>query len=488
MQRAPADLGAPADRRHPPLSKSAVSWAFVESGRSSYTILIAIYIFVPYLASVLVSDPVKGQAIIANLGQGAGLAAALMAPLLGTTIDHVGRRKHLLVWASLLSVPLGALLWLARPGGLDITATATILAIVGVTFTLAEVVHNSLLVHAARRDEWARASGLSLTLGNGAAVVLMIIVLWAFVLPGAVHLPFVPDKPLLGLNAARHEPERFTGPLCAVMMVLSLIPLMLFTRDAPASSLTTRQAIRQGLADLRGMLTLLKEAREARKFLIARMIFMDAMGGVFAFTGVFAAGVLGWGPTQLLVEGIAGSVFAAVGGLVAGWLDPWLGCKRSLLFTLSGCLLCIIGEIGVGKDHIFFMAYDPALNGRPWPLPLFNTWPEWLFIACDFGVGVFSVSALASSRTFMAELAPPGRTTAFFGLFALSGRATAWLAPMLVGAATLGFHSQQMGYVPLAGLLLIGSLMLAPVRTPTEHVGADPAGLEAAPIREPTTV
>jgi len=445
----------------PPLSRSAVSWSFVESARTTYIIVISVYMFVPYLSATLVGDPVKGQALIAQLGQWAGLAAAAVAPLVGTTVDHLGRRKRLLVVGTLLAAPLCWALWFARPGGLGITEIAVMLAALGVLFSLTEVIHNSLIVHSAAPQEVPRASGLAYVFGSTASIVVMLLVLWAFLLPGTMQLPGLPARPLFGLSQAAHEPERITGPLIAILLVISIIPLALFAKDAPSNDVPVGVAFRKGLGDLRGLLGLLREAPQARTFLIARMIYTDALGTFVVLVGVFAAGVLGWGPTELLIEGLVGSVFSALGGVWSSWVDPRIGSKRSLIITLIGSMVCLAIEMGLGKNHIFGISLDPAVVGRPWSLPLFDTWAEWIFIGCDFAFGVFSIAVTASSRTLMAELAPPGRTTAFFGLFALSGRATAWICPMLVGVATVAFASQQLGFLPVMGFFLLGTILLA---------------------------
>lgn len=478
-----------AEGRGKGLSASAVSWAFLESGRTTYTVLIAVYVFTPYLAAVLVGDPVKGQSVVAQMGQWAGIAGAFIAPLLGTTIDHLGRRKVLLTALSLTSVPLCFALWFAARGMMSIAATAEIISITGLVFSIAEVVQNSMLVFSAKEPEQATASGLAYAFGNAVSTLMMMFVLWAFVLPATMHASWLPAKPLLGLNPATHEPERITGPLCGLVMLVGILPFALFSKDGPKTGISVGKAVRMGARDLMGLLGLLREAPNARMFLFARMIFADAQGGIVMFTGVFAAGVLGWGPAELMVEGLVASVFAALGGLLAGWLDPRIGAKRSLFITLGGCLACIFLEIGVGKDHIFWLAYNPAINGRPWSLPIFDTWPDWMFIAADFGMSVFVVSAFASSRTLMAQLAPPGRTAAFFGLFALSGRATAWLCPAAVGAATVALHSQQLGYLPVAGMLAIGIAMMVFVKgTPVPQQADGRAGPLEALLESPPRV
>lgn len=437
----------------------------MEAGRTTYVVLILIYVFVPYLASVLAPNPVAGQALIANVNLGAGIAAALAAPFLGAMIDHLGRRKPLLIFLALMTVPISFALWFAAPGMLSLIQVAALLAISAVLFSLSEVVQNTLLVHAARPEERARASGLAFTLGHGLSVVAMLGVLWAFVLPASMSSPWLPDAPLLGLDPALNEPQRIVGPLCGLILLLCVTPFIFMTRDAPPKSATAWQAVRAAVRDLRGMVGMLREAPAARTFLLGRMIFADALAGIIVFSGVFGAGVLGWGPRELIIEGLIASVFAAGGGMVAAKLDIGIGVKRSLLISLAGCLACVVVKMGVAQDHIFFVIpYDPEVNGRPWALPLFNTWPEWIYIGADFVISVFLTSALASSRTMMAQLAPPEKTAAFFGLFALTPRSAPWICPLLVGFATLVFGSQQLGFLPIALMLAIGMSILWTVK------------------------
>ena len=73
---------------------------------------------------------------------------------------------------------------------------------------------------------------------------------------------------------------------------------------------------------------------------------------------------------------------------------------------------------------------------------------------------MFFVTGLSSSRTLMARISPPEMATQFFGLFALSGTVTAFLAPLLVATTTTWFESQRAGFASLASLMIIGAVML----------------------------
>src|ERR1700712_5562539 len=99
------------------MSGSARAWAGFQGGRDPYITLISIYIFMPYVATVLVGDAVKGQGLIATYGFLGGLVAALTAPFLGAAAARMGRRKPALVAISLLFAPLVFALWWAKPNG-----------------------------------------------------------------------------------------------------------------------------------------------------------------------------------------------------------------------------------------------------------------------------------------------------------------------------------------------------------------------------------
>jgi UMF1 family MFS transporter len=60
----------------------------------------------------------------------------------------------------------------------------------------------------------------------------------------------------------------------------------------------------------------------------------------------------------------------------------------------------------------------------------------------------------------MARISPPELVTQFFGLYALSGTATAFIAPLLVGFFTDFYESQRAGLASLIGLLVVGFVMM----------------------------
>jgi UMF1 family MFS transporter len=449
------------------LNRGGVAWAIFEGGRDPYVILMTIYIFMPYVAAVMVGDPVRGQETISRWQQYAGWAVMATAPFLGASIDKLGRRKGWLGLIVAAMIPLIAALWWAKPdqSGLSITATMAIAMVVNILFAYSEVLHNSLLVRAAGLGAAHKASGLALSLGNGASVLALAFTAWAFALPGKVHWAWVPAAPLFGLNAATHEPERVVALLSAGILLVGAIPLFLFTPDAPRTDTPALRAFAQGASELWAMLKTVRRYRDAVVYLASRMFFYDGMNGVLFFFGVLAVGVMKWGPLDLLITGIVLSVVAVFGGYVGRWLDAGLGPKNALRIEIFMTILGLAALLGMTPHTIlYFWPYDPAAHAPLWNGPVYRTLPDLLYLLIGFNNAVFITGQYASARTTLTRLTPPEQSGAFFGVYALSGVATAWLAPSLVNIGTRVTHSQQGGFATIIFLLAVGLVGLVFVR------------------------
>jgi len=449
------------------LSRGAAAWSFFEGARNPYVILITIYIFMPYFAAVVVGDPVKGQEAVAAYGQYSGWIVMATAPFLGASIDKIGRRKGWLALVVCLMIPLMWSLWFTTPDGkgLSIAAVIAIATAVGVLFSYSEVLHNSLLVRAAGLGDAHKASALALALGNAFALGALVFTAWAFALPGKVSWAWVPHAPLFGLNPAMHETDRIVAPMAATIFALGAIPLFLFTPDAPKSGVPLLEAIRTGARDLIRMVSTMKNYRDAAIFLIARMFYVDGMTAVLLFAGVYARGVMHFDALTMLFYGIILTVLAVFGGFVGGWLDSWLGAKRSVQVEIGISLIGVFAILGMSPDTIlFFWHFDPAAHAPLWNGPFFRTLPELIFLLIGFSNATFITAHYASSRTLLTRLTPPDQTGTFFGVYALSGTATVWLGSFLVNLGTHLFHSQQGGFGMISILLSFGFLGLLFVR------------------------
>ena len=195
----------------------------------------------------------------------------------------------------------------------------------------------------------------------------------------------------------------------------------------------------------------LRGHRDAGLYLGSRMLYTDGMTALLTFGGVYAAGVMHWGVLELLVYGICLSIFAVAGGLLGGWMDSVIGPRRAVQIEILGAVVCLVGQLSMGRDKLFFLIhYNAAAHPPLWTGPMFRTLPEVVYLVIGLGTAVFVTAQYASSRTLLTRLAPQGQTASFFGLYALSGTVTVWLGSLLVRIFTGIFKTQQAGFAPIA--------------------------------------
>ena len=192
------------------------------------------------------------------------------------------------------------------------------------------------------------------------------------------------------------------------------------------------------------------------------MFFIDGMIGVMTFGSVYASGTFQWGTTTLLILGLVTSSSAMIGAFVGGKLDDLLGSIRTLQISIAMSSLVLVTLVSIEPDTILFLV--PVSTQPVWSFPYFQSLSELMYFGTMQVFAMFFVTGLSSSRTLMARISPPALMTQFFGLFALSGTVTAFLAPLLVATTTAWFQSQRAGFASLVILMVIGSVMLLKVK------------------------
>ena len=440
------------------------SWTFGQFARDPYYIMVVIYLFFPYFSNVVVGDPVRGQSLIGYLNATAGVILAITAPFLGAIADKNGRRKPW-VGATVVFMAIGAcLLWFVEPAGagLGVPLTLGLLLAISVAFAISEVFHNAMLPSVAPVDRLGRVSGVAFALGNVGGLGLMLFVLFAFAMPGTNDWSFLPEAPLFGIDRSTHEHDRLVGPLAGVWMFLLTLPVLLFTPDGRSSGTPMAEAARQGVRDVVKTLRQLPHYSNIALYLFSRMLFIDGMVGVMTFGGIYASGTFGWESTTLLIFGLCSSASAMFGAWAGGVLDDALGSLGALRVAIVASSLILLVLVSIEPDMVFFVV--PVSTEPVWDFPYFRTAAEIIYFCTNQVFAMFFVTGLSASRTLMARISPPEMATQFFGLFALSGTVTAFLAPLMVATTTSFFESQRAGFASLASLMVLGALVLMRVR------------------------
>jgi len=435
-------------------------WMLFDWAAQPFHTLIVTFVFAPYFASAVASDPVAGQAMWGWAATIGGLAVALLAPVLGALADATGPRKPWILAFSALYVGGSAALWFSEPGGAAPVwvLVAFVTALVGAEF--ATVFTNAMMPDLAPRAELGRLSGAGWALGYAGGVIALALTLLLFA-ENEAGVTLSGRPPILGLDPETREGTRAVGPFAALWYLVFVIPLFLWTPDAPRTG-ALRGAARRGLRELGASLRSLPERRGLAWFLGASMFYRDALNGFYTFGGIYAAGMLGWSIVQVGVFGIVAAVVGALGAWFGGRADSAFGPKPVVVV----CILVLIAAsalgVSVSRDAVFFVV--PVAEG--------STAPDVLFYLVGALVGAGGGALQAASRTLLVAEAEEERMTAGFGLYALSGKATAFLAPFAVALTTAWTGSQQAGIAPVIALFVVGLLMLGPVRGRLEPAAA----------------
>src|SRR5689334_10503199 len=461
---------------YPPRA-AVVSWIFFDWAAQPYFTLITTFVFAPYFATHVASDPAEGQSLWGFATAAAGMLIALLSPVLGAIADAAGRRKPWIAAFGAMLVIGSSLMWFGRPGdeaGIPALLLAYGLATVGVEF--ATVFNNAMMPTLVPPERIGRLSGTGWATGYVGGIVSLVIVLGFLAANPDSGRTLFGLTPLFGLDPVSHQGDRITGPLTAVWFIIFVTPMFLLTPDYPAR-LPVRAALRSGLRELRQTLAELPRQRSMARFLLANMIYTDGLVSLFAFGGIYAAGTFGWNTIQIGTFGIILAVAGTFGAWLGGKLDDYLGPKRVIAGSMLILLLSVAAILLVDKDSVLFVKVAPPVPGGP----LFAAAAERAYVVLGCLIGAAGGPLQAASRTLLIRLAPKDRIAQYFGLFALTGKVTSFIGPLLIGAVTAATASQKAGMSVLVIFFMVGMTLLMLVEEPRRPGQAS----VASAIRDP---
>jgi MFS transporter, UMF1 family len=459
-------IGGEIPQQYPPRA-AVISWIFFDWAAQPYFTLITTFVFAPYFASFVAPDPASGQALWGFATAAAGLMIALMSPVLGAIADASGRRKPWIAGFGVLLVIGSGLMWFGKPGDPAVIPPlllAYAIASVGVEF--ATVFNNAMMPTLVPPEKIGRLSGTGWATGYIGGIISLILVLGFLAANPDTGRTLFGLTPLFGLDPVTHEGDRITGPLTGIWFVIFVLPMFLLTPDYPARR-PLRAALREGLTGLRQTLGELPKQKAMATFLLANMIYTDGLVSLFAFGGIYAAGTFGWHTIQIGTFGIILAIAGTCGAWLGGKLDDRLGPKQVITGSMLVLLFAITAILLVDKDSIFFVKVAPPAPGAA----LFSGAAERAYLVLGCLIGAAGGPLQAASRTLLIRLAPKDRIAQFFGLFALTGKVTSFIGPLLIGAITAVTASQKAGMATLVLFFVAGLALLARVPVVPANAG-----------------
>ncbi len=428
-----AAVPSAATDKNPGTKWQIVAWSLWDWGGAAFNAVMTTFIFTAlYLTGDDFGGADKATATLAFAMSVSGFAIAAFAPVAGQRTDHSGRRKMWLGINTLIVVVLTGACFFVQPHESYLLFGSLLIAAGHVFFELAGVNYNAMLLQISTKKTIGRISGFGWAAGYLGGIVALLIVYFALIKP---------EVGVFGITSADGMTYRAVAVFSALWILVFSIPVMLAIPESKPDPNMPKVGFLQSYKELfRTLVRLGKTQPHTLYFLVASAIFRDGLAAIFTFGAVLAVGSFGFQTGDVLIFAIAGNVVAAIGALSAGFFDDKFGPKNVIVVSLLGLLAS-------GGALLFF-------DGKN------------AFWICGLILTLFVGPAQSSSRTFMGRLAPEGQEGELFGLYATTGRAVSFLAPQLFGYSILIFGAQRWGIVGILAVLLLGLLLLLPVKAP----------------------
>ncbi|MGR3714317.1 MAG: MFS transporter [Shimia sp.] len=437
-------------------------WFFFDWASQPYNTLLITFIFAPYIKE-LIGDGAEAQAAWGFGIAAAGVIIAIFAPILGAMADTFGNRMRWIWVFSVMYVAGSFGLWWTAPDSFNLTWTLTLFAIGMVGMEFATIFTNSMLPDLGSKEEVGRISGNGWAFGYAGGLVTLVLMLTLFAENSETGKTLIGIDPIFGLDAEQREGTRFVGPLTAIWYAVFMVPFVLWVRD-PKPAKPPKGATLNAIKDVVATVKNLPKTPSLFAFLGSSMFYRDALNGMYVFGGIYAAGVLDWSVVDVGIFGIlaiiSGAIFAWLGGKADMKFGPMPVIKLSIWVLATVAILILF----ISRDSVFGIAVGPD-----------STLPDQAFYVMGILIGAAGGTIQSASRSMMVRQAVPDRTAQSFGLYALAGKATSFIAPFLIGVMTALSGSQQIGVTPLIALFLLGLILLRWVNPLGDHKSWDAA-------------
>jgi UMF1 family MFS transporter len=425
------------------------AWALWDCGSTGLNAIVATFVFSIYLTSSVgagISGGTTPESWLGRAGAVAGLTVALLAPLVGVWVESPHRRRVALSVLTGLSVTLTCAMFLIRDRPSYLWAGLVLLGATAACGDLASVPYNTMLRQLSTPQTAGRISGLGWASGYVGSVLLLLLIYTGFISgsgsgPSAV-------RGLLRVPVADGLYVRVAMLAAAAWLAVLALPLLFVAHRLPESAeLYQPTSMLGGYRKLWSELS--AEWRRDRNlvyFLGASALFRDGLSAIFAFGAVLGVNVYGISQANVLIFGVVASVVAAVGAVLGGFVDHRVGSKPVIVGSLIAIITAALTLLVLSGSVAFWV--------------------------CGLLLCMFIGPSQSSARALLLRMAANGREGMAFGLYTMTGRAVAFVAPWLFSVFVDGFGAVRAGLGGIALVLIAGLLGMLFVRVPPRHAAA----------------
>jgi len=393
--------------------KEVISWSLYDFANQPFSTIIVTFVYGAFFTSVIASDEKTGTLLWTNGIAITAIIVALLSPIFGALADKGGYRKFFLILFTWICAIFSILLYFPKSG--DVFFALSLFVIANIAFEMGTVFCNSYLPDLADKKNIGKISGFAWGLGFVGGLIALFLSLSLF-----------------ELNS---DGIRRINILVGVWFLIFSIPTFLFVKDRKKEKLTKKHFV-DSFSSIKTTFKEVVKYRIIMRFLIARLFFNDGLITIFSLGGIYAVDTLDFSFDEVMMLGIVLNISAGIGSFIFGYLEDLIGVKKviniSLIVLIFSTLLAFVAPYFLFQKEIFWIAG----------------------VLIGFMVGPNQ----SCSRSLMAKLTPKEKQNEFFGFFALTGKATSFLGPILFGIITFNF-SQQVALWVVIFLFLIGLIL-----------------------------
>tara|TARA_B100001250_G_scaffold77103_2_gene63219 strand:+ start:69 stop:1325 length:1257 start_codon:yes stop_codon:yes gene_type:complete len=391
--------------------REVFSWSLYDFANQPFTTIIVTFIYSAFFVKVIADNEQIGTTMWANAISITAIVVAVLSPLLGAIADSGGYRKFFLIFFTWICAISSMLLYFPQSG--DVFLALTLFVIANISFEMGTVFCNSYLSDLSEKENTGSISGFAWGLGFLGGLLALFLSLFLF-----------PELNSIGI--------RKINILVGVWFLFFSIPTFIFLKDRKKEKFRSAHVL-TSFSKIKRTLKSLSEYKVISQFLIARLFFNDALITIFALGGVYAVGVLDFSFNEVMQLGIVLNLAAGLGSFIFGYLEDKMGVSKVINITLLVLILATLIAI-----------YAPETN-----------YAKELFWFAGVLIGLMVGPNQSCSRSLMSQLTPKEKLNEFFGFFALTGKATSFIGPLLFGIVT-SIYSQQIALWVVVILFVIG--------------------------------